>query len=88
MSFEVTACHLVHFGADKVIAGRVRGVVRVGIRETFMGNTTNYSLDLKVRAECEGFSQEATRSALLAHAAHQLNRLKVRHDAHAPMAAE
>ena len=88
MSFEITACQLAHFGDDKVIAGRVRGVVRVGIRETFMGNTSDYTLDLKVRAECEGFSTDAIRTALLAHAAHQLNRLKIRHDARTPKAAE
>jgi len=88
MSFEITACHLLHFGDDKVIPGRVRGVVRVGIRETFMGNVSSYSLDLKVRAECKGLQAEAIRSALLAHAAHQLNRLKLRHDARTQLAAE
>lgn len=88
MSFEITACQLIHFGDDKVIPGRVRGVVRVGISETFMGHRTDYSLDLKVKADCGGVAPDEKRNALLAHAAHQLSKLKSRHEAYTPVAAE
>ena len=88
MAFEITACQLVHFGDDKVIPGRVRGVVRVGIRESFMGNLTDYTLDLKVKADCGDVPPDAKQNALLAHAAHQLAKLKARHEAYTPMAAE
>ena len=69
-------------------AGRVTGVVRVMIEEHFMGNTARYHLDLKVKADVGSVSAGEVRTALLAHAAHQLNRLKARHTDKLPMAAE
>ncbi len=79
MSFEVKSCEVLYFGPHRTIAGRMTGVVRVKIHEQFMGTETDYTLDLKVRAET-GFKPEAEiKSALLAHAAHQLNKIKQRH---------
>ena len=79
MSFEVKSCEVLYYGPHRAIAGRMTGVVRVKIHEQFMGTMTDYSLDLKVRAET-GFRPSAeVRSALLAHAARQLNKLKERH---------
>lgn len=79
MSFEVVGCQLLHFGPHRSIKGRLTGTVRVRIREAFMGNTTEYGLSLPVKADCGGVPHEQARTALLAHAARQLNRLKSRH---------
>jgi len=79
MSFEIKSCQILHFGPHRAVPGRVVGAVRVRIRETFMGNITTYSLDLKVKADVGTVSSEAVRQALLAHAARQLNKLKARH---------
>ena len=79
MSFEVKSCVVLHYSPHRAIIGRMTGVVRVKIREEFMGTLTDYSLDLKVRAET-GFRPAAeVKSALLAHAARQLNKIKDRH---------
>jgi hypothetical protein len=88
MSFDVIGCQLLHFGPHPAIPGRVTGAVRVKIREGFMGNVTTYSLDLKVKADCGKVPHEQVRTALLTHAAHQLNRLKSRHQDKMPVAAE
>ncbi len=88
MSFEVLACQLMHFGPHATIAGRMTGVVRVRIREQFQGNVTEYSLDLPVRADCGKVPHEQVRTALLTHAAHQLNKLKARRSDPLPAAAE
>ena len=56
--------------------------------ERFMGNASRYHLDLKVKADVGAVSAAEVRTALLAHAAHQLNRLKARHTDALPMAAE
>ena len=53
-----------------------------------MGNVTKYHLDLKVKADVGHVSSGQVRTGLLAHAAHQLNRLKARHSEKLPMAAE
>ena len=87
-SFEVKACEVRYYGPHKAIAGRVTGVVRVVIEECFMGNASRYHLDLKVKADVGSVSAADVRTALLAHAAHQLNRLKARHTDALPMAAE
>lgn len=87
-SFEVKGCEVRYYGPHKTIDGRVTGVVRVRIEERFMGNLTRYSLDLKVRADVGHVSSAEVRTALLTHAAHQLNRLKARHSDKLPMAAE
>lgn len=88
MSFEVVACQLLHFGPHRTIQGRVTGAVRVRIRESLLGNPTEYELDLPVKADCGFVPHEQTRTALLTHAAHQLNRLKARHATALPAAAE
>lgn len=88
MSFEVIGCQLLHYGPHATIAHRVTGAVRVKIRECFMGNVTDYSLDLKVKADCGTVPHEQVRTALLSHAAHQLNKLKARHTERMPVAAE
>ena len=88
MSFEVLACQLMHFGPHATISGRITGVVRVRIRERFQGNVTEYGLDLPVRADCGKVPHEKVRTALLTHAAHQLNKLKARHSDPLPAAAE
>ncbi|ODT64833.1 MAG: hypothetical protein ABS75_33935 [Pelagibacterium sp. SCN 63-23] len=88
MSFEVLHCQLLHFGPHPTLPGRVSGAVRVRIRERFMGNATEYWLDLKVKADCGHVPHEQVRTALLSHAAHQLNRLKARHSDKLPAAAE
>lgn len=89
MSFEIKDCRLLYFGPHSTIKGRVTGVVRVKISEVFLGNTSLYSLDLKVRAETgTGLPAPEVRTALLAHAAHQLNRLKARRQAPPAIAAE
>ncbi|QQR40429.1 hypothetical protein [Devosia rhizoryzae] len=88
MSFEVIGCQLLHFGPHKAIANRITGAVRVRIREYLLGNVTEYSLDLKVKADCGHVPHEQVRTALLAHAAHQLNKLKSRHVDKLPVAAE
>lgn len=88
MSFEVIACQLLHFGPHATIDGRLTGTVRVRIRERFMGNTTEYALDLPVKADCGKVTHDKARTALLAHAAHQLNKLKARHSEKLPAAAE
>lgn len=88
MSFEVIGCQLLHFGPHPTIPGRITGAVRVRIRERLMGNVTEYPLDLKVKADCGKVPHEQVRTALLAHAAHQLNKLKARHTEKVPVAAE
>lgn len=88
MSFDVISCQLLHASPHKLIAGRVTGKVRVRIRESFMGNNTEYGLDLPVKADCPDASSEIVRTALLSHAARQLNKLKTRHQSHLPLAAE
>ena len=87
-SFEVRGCEVRYFGPNPAIAGRVTGVVRVMIEERFMGNVSRYHLDLKVKADVGSVSAGEVRTALLAHAAHQLNRLKARHTDSMPVAAE
>ena len=87
-SFEVKGCEVRYYGPHRAIAGRITGVVRVVIEERFMGNASRYHLDLKVKADVGAVSTAAVRTALLAHAAHQLNRLKARHTDALPMAAE
>jgi len=87
-SFEVTACELSFYAPHPTIAGRVTGMVRVQIEEHFMGNETHYPLDLKVKADVEDAGPDQVRTALLAHAAHQLNRLKARHTDKVQNAAE
>ena len=87
-SFEVKGCEVRYYGPHQTIAGRVTGVVRVMIEEHFMGNAARYHLDLKVKADVGSVSAAEVRTALLAHAAHQLNRLKARHSDKLPMAAE
>ena len=87
-SFDVRACELRYFGPHPTIDGRVTGVVRVQIEEHFMGNMTLYPLDLKVKADVGHVASDQVRTALLAHAAHQLNRLKARHSDKLPTAAE
>jgi len=79
MSFEVKSCEVLYYGPHRAIAGRMTGVVRVKIHEQFMGTVTDYSLDLKVRAETGFLPSAQVKSALLAHAARQLNKIKVRH---------
>lgn len=81
MSFEVKSCAVLYFGPHRVIAGRTTGVVRVRIHEGFMGTETDYTLDLKVRTDTGALSTSEIKTALLAHAAHQLNRIKARHAA-------
>lgn len=79
MSFEIKDCQILYYGPHPTFKGRMTGVVRVKIKESFLGNETLYSLDLKVRAETgTGMPTAQIRTALLAHAAHQLNRLKSR----------
>ena len=87
-SFEVTSCEVRYYGPHRTIAGRVTGVVRVVIEERFMGNLSRYPLDLKVKADLGAVSTAQVRTALLSHAAHQLNRLKSRHTGKPAMAAE
>ncbi|SMQ65699.1 hypothetical protein SAMN06295905_1291 [Devosia lucknowensis] len=88
MSFEVVRCQLLHFGPHRTIKGRLTGAVRVRIRESLMGNLTEYDLDLPVKSDCGIVPHEQARTALLTHAAHQLNKLKARHTSHLPVAAE
>lgn len=88
MSFDIKSCQLMHFGPHKAIRGRVVGVVRVRIGEDFYGTHTDYTLDLKVKADIGAASSDAIRHALLGHAARQLNKLKLRHQQRMPMAAE
>ena len=88
MSFEVVGCQLLHYGPHRALANRVTGAVRVRIRERLLGNTTEYSLDLKVKADCGQVPHEQVRTALLSHAAHQLNKLKNRRSDKLPAAAE
>jgi len=88
MSFDIKSCQLMHFGPHKAIRGRVVGVVRVRIGEDFYGTHTDYTLDLKVKADIGAASSDAIRHALLGHAARQLNKLKLRHQQRMPVAAE
>ena len=87
-SFDVKGCEVRYYGPHQTIAGRVTGVVRVIVEERFMGNLSRYHLDLKVKADVGSVSAREVRTALLAHAAHQLNRLKSRHTDKLPLAAE
>ena len=87
-SFDVTGCELRYYGPHRTIRGRITGVVRVIVEENFMGNLSRYHLDLKVKADVGFVSTAQVRTALLTHAAHQLNRLKSRHTDALPVAAE
>lgn len=87
-SFEVKGCEVRYYGPHRTIAGRVTGVVRVIVEERFMGNASRYHLDLKVKADVGSVPAAQVRTALLTHAAHQLNRLKLRHTDALPVAAE
>jgi hypothetical protein len=87
-SFEIKACEVRYYGPHKTIPGRISGVVRVRIEQCFMGNVTGYNLDLKVKADIGHAPSDEVRTALLAHAAHQLNRLKARHTERTIIAAE
>ena len=87
-SFEITACEVRYYGPHRAIAGRVTGVVRVVVEECFMGNLSRYNLDLKVKADVGSVPAAQVRTALLGHAARQLNRLKSRHTEQPPVAAE
>jgi hypothetical protein len=87
-SFDVKGCEVRYYGPHKLITGRITGVVRVHIEERFMGTLTNYKLDLKVKADVGHVASNEVRTALLAHAAHQLNKLKARHTYKVPIAAE
>jgi hypothetical protein len=88
VSFEIKSCQLLHFGPHAAIPGRVTGVVRVRIGEDFLGTRTEYTLDLKVKADIGAASSDAVRHALVAHAARQLNKLKARHEQRLTVAAE
>jgi hypothetical protein len=88
MSFEVIGCQLLHFGPHKTIENRITGAVRVRISENLLGNITQYSLDLPVKADCGHVPHDQVRTALLTHAAHQLNKLKARHADRGQIAAE
>ncbi|MDB5473299.1 MAG: hypothetical protein JWP99_602 [Devosia sp.] len=87
-SFQVKSCEVRYYGPHRTINGRITGVVRVRIEERFMGNLTNYKLDLKVKADVGHVASTQVRTALLTHAAHQLNRLKSRHADRRAVAAE
>ncbi len=87
-SFDVRGCEVRYFGPHLTIPGRVTGVVRVQIEEGLMGNRTRYTLDLKVKADVGTVPATEVRTALLTHAAHQLNRLKARHTEQIAVAAE
>ncbi|WP_172123148.1 MULTISPECIES: hypothetical protein [unclassified Devosia] len=80
MSFEIKACDILYFEPHRIIKGRTVGVIRVKVRETFMGAVSEFSLDLKCRADIGRAQAAEIRTALLAHAAHQLNRIKARHE--------
>jgi len=81
MSYEVKACAVLYFGPHRTISGRITGVVRVRIHEIFMGTETDYALDLRVRADVGRATTPEIKTALLSHAARQLNRMKARHAA-------
>lgn len=87
-SFDIKGCEVRYYGPHRSIAGRVTGVVRVLVEECFMGNRSRYHLDLKVKADIGPAPADQVRTALLRHAAHQLNRLKERHTEILPIAAE
>jgi hypothetical protein len=87
-SFDVKGCEVRYYGPHRTIAGRVTGVVRVIVEERFMGNLSRYPLDLKVKADIGSAPTAELRTALLSHAARQLNRLKSRHTDKLPIAAE
>lgn len=87
-SFDVKACEVRYYGPHRTIPGRVTGVVRVVVEERFMGNLSRYNLDLKVKADVGTVPTPQVRTALLRHAAHQLNRLKSRHTDKLLVAAE
>ena len=87
-SFEVKGCEVRYYGPHRAIKGRITGVVRILIEERFMGNVSRYPLDLKVKADVGYVGADQVRTALLAHAALQLNRLTSRHSDALPMAAE
>jgi hypothetical protein len=87
-TFEIKGCEVRYYGPHKHIDGRITGVVRVRIQERFMGNLAAYHLDLKVKADVGHVASTEVRTALLTHAAHQLNRLKSRHSYRSAVAAE
>ncbi len=80
MSFEITACDILFFEPHSIIKGRTVGVIRVRVRETFMGVVSEFPLDLKCRADVGRAPAAEIRTALLSHAAQQLNRIKARHE--------
>ena len=87
-TFEIKGCEVRYYGPHRTISGRVTGVVRVIVEERFRGNLSRYPLDLKVKADVGHVPTDQVRTALLSHAAHQLNRLKARHTDLLPAAAE
>jgi hypothetical protein len=87
VSFDVKSCQLLYFGPHRTLRNRIIGTVRVHIAEDFLGTRTDYVLDLKVKAETGLAKSDVVRQALLAHAARQLNKLKLRHQRHAAPAA-
>ncbi|WEK05823.1 MAG: hypothetical protein P0Y65_06095 [Candidatus Devosia phytovorans] len=87
-SFDIKGCEVRYYGPHQAIPGRVTGIVRVIVEESFRGNVSRYPLDLKVKADVGNVPTEQVRTALLSHAAHQLNRLKARHTDVLPAAAE
>lgn len=87
-SFEIKGCEVRYYGPHRTMPGRVTGVVRVVVEERFMGNLSRYNLDLKVKADVGSVPADQVRTALLTHAAHQLNKLKFRHTEKLPVAAE
>lgn len=87
-SFEIKKCEVRYYGPHRTMPKRMTGVVYVEIEETLFGNVTRYGLDLKVKTDIGHATAAEVRSALLAHAAHQLNRLKARHLQSLPVAAE
>lgn len=86
--FDVKGCEVRYYGPHRTMPGRVTGVVRVIVEEHFMGNLSRYHLDLKVKADVGSVPTAQVRTALLSHAAHQLNRLRSRHTDKLPVAAE
>lgn len=87
-SFEVKQCEVRYYGPHPTMPGRITGVVRVTIDECLFGHVTHYHLDLKVKTDIGHAPTPQVRTALLTHAAHQLNRLKARHLEKQPAAAE
>lgn len=87
-SFEIKKVEVCYYGPHRTMTQRMVGVVRVQIEECLFGHTTTYNLDLKCKADTGHATAATVRTALLAHAAHQLNKLKARHMQALPVAAE